>query len=192
MPFRGNRAAEPVAAPVPEVKKDSAPTAPVVPDAPSLARASFKPGSDIATGLHDAQSELEGRLRATGFTNLFATSRLAAGTVSTTRLAVAGASGLVRNYRAGASVEETAAGARTADGLLADVDAVLGVLAAQEGGYEISGGSIAFRDSASAREYGALRQRIASRIAASAGAGAPVAQSLVRALGTSRLPTLAE
>ncbi|HEX6643632.1 MAG TPA: hypothetical protein VF037_03085 [Gemmatimonadales bacterium] len=190
--FRGNRAAEPVPEPAEEKKDSAAPAAPAVPVAPSLSRASFKAGSDITAGMHDAQAELEGRLRAAGFTNLFAGSRLTAGTVSTTRLAVAGASGLVRSYRANASLEETPAGARTADALLADVDAVLGILAGQEGGYEIAGGTITFRDSASAREYGALRQRIATRIAASSAAGAPVAESLARALGTARLPALAE
>ena len=61
-----------------------------------------------------------------------------------------------------------------------------------EGGYEINGGTITFRDSASAREYNALRQRIAGRIAASGADGAPIAESLVRALGGTRLPALAE
>jgi hypothetical protein len=141
-------------------------------------------------GIHDDRAELENRLRATGFTNLFAESRLTAGNVGTTRLAVAGASGLVRTYRAKATIDESDSGARMADALLADVDAALGILAGQEGGYEIEGGTITFRDSARAREYGALRNRIGGRIATAATSGSPVAVSLARALGTARLPEL--
>ena len=86
--------------------------------------------------------------------------------------------------------DESDSGARMADALLADLDAALGILAGQEGGYEISGGTITFRDSGSAREYGALRNRLGGRIATAANSGSPVAVSLARALGTARLPEL--
>lgn len=183
--FRGNRAAEPV--PEPIAVKDSTPApAPVVPSAPTLS--SLRAGSADIGGIQDDRAELEGKLRATGFTNLFAPARLSAGSVGTTRLAVAGASGLVRTFRAKATIDETDAGARMADALLADLDAALGVLAGQEGGYEITDGTIVFRDSASAREYAALRTRIGGRIATAANSGSPVAAALARSLGTSRLP----
>jgi hypothetical protein len=189
--FRGNRAAEPVPDSAAVPAKDSAPTpAPVVPSAPTMSASALRVGADIG-GIRDDRAELENRLRATGFTNLFAESRLAAGNVGTTRLAVAGASGLVRAYRAKATIDETDSGARMADALLADLDAALGILAAQEGGYEISGGAITFRDSARAREYGALRTRVSGRITTAANSGSPVAATLARALGTARLPELA-
>ncbi len=189
--FRGNRAAEPVpeSAAVPAKDSTPAPT-PVVPSAPSMSASALRVGTDIGA-IRDDRTELENRLRATGFTNLFAESRLTAGNVGTTRLAVAGASGLVRTYRAKATIDETDSGARMADALLADLDAALGILAAQEGGYEISGGTISFRDSARAREYNALRTRVGGRITTAANSGSPVAVTLARALGTTRLPELA-
>jgi hypothetical protein len=183
--FRGNRAAEPVE--VPETPaRDTA--APVVPRAPSLKPADLMAGSSaIVTDTYDPQVELESRLRASGFAGLFAASRLAAGTISSTRLAVAGASGLVRKYREKATAPESNAGARTADALLSDIDAVLGILVGQEGGYEVSEGTIRFRDSASARQYGVLQARITSRLAAGS-AGSPVVESLARVLGPAKLP----
>jgi hypothetical protein len=190
MAFRGNREAAPV--PEPVAVKDSAPAkAPVVPSAPTFSAAALRAGSADIGGLQDDRAELEAKLRATGFTNLFAISRLAAGTVGTTRLAVAGASGLVRSYRGKATIDESDSGARMADALLADLDAALAILAGQEGGYEIANGTITFRDSASAREYASLRSRIGGRIATAGNSGSPVASSLVRALGSSRLPELA-
>jgi hypothetical protein len=189
--FRGNRAAEPVPDSAAVPAKDSTPApAPLVPSAPAMSASALRVGTDIG-GIRDDRAELENRLRATGFTNLFAESRLTAGNVGTTRLAVAGASGLVRSYRARATIDETDSGARMADALLADLDAALGILAAQEGGYEISGGTITFRDSARGREYNALRTRVGGRIATAANSGSPVAVSLARALGTARLPELA-
>ena len=64
----------------------------------------------------------------------------------------------------------------------------LAILAGQEGGFEISGGTITFRDTASSREYATLRNRINGRIATAANSGSPVGASLARVLGTSRLP----
>ncbi len=188
--FRGNRAAEPVPEPVAEKDSARAP-APVVPSAPSLSSVALKAGTTNIGMIQDDRAELEGKLRATGFTNLFAPSRLAAGSIGTTRLALAGAAGLVRTFRAKATIDETDSGARMADALLADLDAALGVLAAQEGGYEIANGTITFRDSASAREYAALRTRIGGRITTASNSGSPVAATLARSLGTARLPALA-
>ncbi len=188
VPLRGNRAAEPVPA-AEIVAKDTVPApAPVVPSAPSMSGAALRVGRADIGGIQDDRAELENRLRGTGFANLLAESRLTAGNVGTTRLAVAGASGLVRTYRAKATIDETDSGARMADALLADLDAALGILAAQEGGYEISGGTITFRDSASSRAYASLRNRIGGRIATAANSGSPVAASLARVLGASRLP----
>ena len=188
--FRGNRAAEPVPEPVAEKDSVRAP-APVVPSAPSLSSMALNAGSTNIGMIQDDRAELEGKLRATGFTNLFAPSRLAAGSIGTTRLALAGAGGLVRTFRAKATVDETDSGARMADALLADLDAALAILAGQEGGYEITNGLITFRDSASAREYAALRTRIGGRITTAANSGSPVASTLARSLGTARLPALA-
>lgn len=189
--FRGNRAAEPVAEPVAEKDSASAP-APVVPNAPKMSAAALRVDNSDIGGLEDDRAELESRLRATGFTNLFAESRLTAGNVGTTRLSVAGAAGLVRSFRAKATIDETDSGARMADALLADLDAALAILAGQEGGYEIGGGSITFRDSARAREYTAIRNRIGGRIATAANSGSPVAASLARSLGASRLPVVSQ
>lgn len=190
MAFRGNREAAPV--PEPVAVKDSTPRpAPVVPSAPTFSSAALGAGSAEIGGIQDDRAELEAKLRATGFANLFAVSRLSAGAVGTTRLAVAGASGLVRAFRGKATIDESDSGARMADALLADLDAALAVLAGQEGGYEIANGAITFRDSASAREYAALRSRIGGRIATAGNSGSPVASSLVRALGSARLPELA-
>ena len=187
--FRGNRAAEPVPAADTVAPRDTAPApAPVVPSAPSMSAAALRVGRADIGGIQDDRAELESRLRATGFANLLAESRLTAGNVGTTRLAVAGASGLVRSYRAKATIDETDSGARMADALLADLDAALAILAGQEGGFEISGGTITFRDTASSREYATLRNRINGRIATAANSGSPVAASLARVLGTSRLP----
>jgi hypothetical protein len=188
--FRGNRAAEPVPEPVAEKDSVRAP-APVVPSAPSLSSMSLNAGSANIGMIQDDRAELEGKLRATGFTNLFAPSRLAAGSIGTTRLALAGAGGLVRTFRAKATIDETDSGARMADALLADLDAALAILAGQEGGYEIANGVITFRDSASAREYAALRTRIGGRITTATNSGSPVAATLARSLGTARLPALA-
>ncbi|HEU4830419.1 MAG TPA: hypothetical protein VFT04_14590 [Gemmatimonadales bacterium] len=189
--FRGNRAAEPVAEPVPA--KDSTPApAPVVPNAPKMSAAALRVGNADITGIQDDRAELENRLRATGFTNLLAESRLTAGNVGTTRLSVAGAAGLVRTFRAKATIDETDSGARMADALLADLDAALAILAGQEGGYEIEGGSITFRDSARAREFTAIRNRVGGRIATAANSGSPVAASLARSLGASRLPVVSQ
>ena len=188
--FRGNRAAEPV--PEPVAAKDSVrPPAPVVPSAPSLSSMALQAGSTNISMIQDDRAELEGKLRATGFTNLFAPARLAAGSIGTTRLSLAGAGGLVRSFRAKATIDETDSGARMADALLADLDAALAILAGQEGGYEITNGLITFRDSASAREYAALRTRIGGRIATASNSGSPVAATLARSLGAARLPALA-
>jgi len=185
IPFRGNRVAEEVVVPT-EAKDTAVPV--VVPNAPSLARAPLGVGATgIEVSTRDAQAELESRLRGTGFGNLFSVSRLSAGSVAETRLAVAGAGGFVRTYRAQASKPESNTGARVADALLSDADAVLGILVGQQGGYEIAGSAIVFRDTASAREYARLRQRINTRLN-SGDAGSPVAESLMRVLGAARLP----
>ena len=166
---------------------------------------------------HDAaRVELDSRLRVAGIVNLFAASRLGSGNIGSARLALAGAAGLIRNFqRRGASIEQayrdsaqmlgklgwTAAqranwesradrgerSTQASDGLLSDIEGMFGVLAANEGGYEVSGGTITFRDADGAREYGAFRRRIASRIDGGDAGSASVA-SLLRAIGGTRLP----
>ncbi|MBA2626939.1 MAG: hypothetical protein H0U85_02930 [Gemmatimonadales bacterium] len=77
--------------------------------------------------------------------------------------------------------------AAVANGLLDAIDGALDVLAAHEGGYEISGGTITFRDAQAARDYGAYRRRLASLIDSGADSGTPAGR-LLKALGGSRLP----
>jgi len=166
---------------------------------------------------HDAaRVELDSRLRVAGIVNLFAASRLGSGNIGSARLALAGAAGLIRNFqKRGASIEQayrdsaqmlgklgwTAAqranwesradrgerSTQASDGLLSDIEGMFGVLGANEGGYDVSGGTITFRDADGAREYGAFRRRIESRIDGGDAGSASVA-SLLRAIGGTRLP----
>ena len=167
---------------------------------------------------HDAaRADLDNRLRVAGIVNLFAASRLGSGNIGSARLALAGAAGLVRSFqKRGAAIEQayrdsaqmlgklgwTAAqranwesradrgerSTQASDGLLSDIEGMFGVLAANEGGYDVTNGTITFRDADGAREYGAFRQRIASRIEGGDAGSASVA-SLLRAIGGTRLPT---
>lgn len=168
--------------PAPAVVEDVAPR--VIPKAPSLSTGQTLAiaGSSLTDAANVAQTELESRLRAAGLANLFAPARLTAGQVSSTRLAVAGASTLIRGYRAKETGAESASGARAADALLADIELLLGVLAEREGGYDVGAAEISFRDAETAKEYGTVRRRIAGRIAAG-DSGSKVTESLIRVFG---------
>ena len=166
---------------------------PIIPAAPKLgsAKANFSiPSASLTDVSSDAQGELESRLRASGLANPFVTARLQSGQIGSTRLAVAGAANLVRTYRAKATRKESPEGARTADALLADVEALLGVLADHEGSYEISNGTVAFREESLSTTYAALRRRIAARTSAG-DAGSVVAATLIQVIGTTPPPALA-
>ena len=165
--------------------------APIIPAAPSLSgsRAPISIEEASLTDVsNDALNELEGRLRASGLSNLFAPTRLAGGQVGSTRLAVAGAANLVRDYRAKTTRKESAQNARAADGLLADIESILGILADNEGGYELEGNTVRFADESLATTYGALRRRIT---AASGGSpNSAVAAALVSVIGNTAPPAV--
>jgi hypothetical protein len=165
---------------------------PIIPAAPSLSgsRAPISISESSLTDVsNEALTELEGRLRASGLSNLFAPSRLASGQVGSTRLAAAGAANLVRDYRAKTTRKESAQNARAADGLLADIESILGILADNEGGYELEGNTVRFTDESLANTYGALRRRIT---AASGGSpNSAVASALVSVIGNTAPPAVA-
>jgi hypothetical protein len=76
--------------------------------------------------------------------------------------------------------------------LLASIDSVLGVLAAQAGAYKIRGTAIAFEDPTAGQTYGALRRRIKEKVDAAVAAGGATSAGptglLLRAIGTTSLP----
>ena len=77
--------------------------------------------------------------------------------------------------------------AAMANALLDAMDGVLDVLGTNEGGYEITGGTISFDDSAASRAYGAARRRLAGLAGSGADSGTPAGR-LLRALGRSLPP----
>jgi hypothetical protein len=177
-----------------EVRTATDSAAPIIPAAPSLS-ASRAPISIAESSLtdvsNDALSDLANRLRASGLSNLFAPSRLAAGQVGSTRLAAAGAANLVRDYRAKSTRKESAQAARAGDALLADIESLLGVLADNEGGYEISGNEVTFSDESLADTYGMLRSRITAAVRAGDSASA-VTGALVGVIGKTAPPAVAK
>jgi hypothetical protein len=75
--------------------------------------------------------------------------------------------------------------------LLQSLDSLYGLLAAHEGGYRVSDGSIAFDDAAAARAYAELRpwlDRRAHAWADTAGDEPTTAARILRAMGTVKLP----
>ena len=81
---------------------------------------------------------------------------------------------------------ETAAEARATDALLADMSALLGVLEAEAGMYEVVNGTFRFSDTTAAVQYDALRQRVAAAL--DQPASGQLGQSLRRVLGSARPP----
>ena len=77
--------------------------------------------------------------------------------------------------------------AALANALLDTIDSALEVLAAHQGGYDVSGGSVVFRDGAPARDYGAARRRLSSLLDGGADAGTPAGR-LLKALAAARPP----
>jgi hypothetical protein len=76
--------------------------------------------------------------------------------------------------------------------LLASIDSVLSVLAAQAGAYKLRGTAIAFEDPAAGQTYGSLRRLVKEQIDAAIAAGGATSPGvtglLLRAIGTSSLP----
>jgi hypothetical protein len=76
--------------------------------------------------------------------------------------------------------------------LMASIDSILGVLAAEAGAYKIRGTAIAFEDPSAGQAYGALRRRIKEQIDAAVAAGAATSPGptglLLQAIGTTALP----
>lgn len=168
------------------------------------------------TAYAEVAAGFERQLRTSGLANLFAASRLTSDRVGDLRVAVAGASNFVRTHRRrdealdaayrdtamqfaaewnaaekaawarSVTQGETAAEARATDALLADMSALLGVLEAEAGMYEIVNGAFRFSDSTAAVQYDALRQRVAAAL--DQPASGQLGQSLRRVLGSARPP----
>ncbi len=82
---------------------------------------------------------------------------------------------------------ESSESAALANSLLDTMDGVLGSLSAHEGGYDLNGGSVVFRDAAAAREYGAARRRLAGLADGGADSGTPAGR-ILRALAGAQPP----
>jgi hypothetical protein len=164
-----------------------------------------------------ADAALESRLRASGITALFSDARLGNDRVSDARMAVSGIANFIRTFRLqDAAIEkayrdsavqlsedwsvseksawaqimtrgESSAAARSADQLLSDISSMLGVLEEQAGAYDLSGGKVTFRDAGATLRYGALRRRVADRLAAGDSASA-VASSITKVIGPTKPP----
>lgn len=164
---------------------------PIIPAAPTLANSRAQLAiaeSSLRDVSGEAESELEAKLRASGLGNLFAPGRLVPEQIGSARVAVAGAANFVRAYRVRVGDRETAEDRRVADALLADMTALLGTLGDNAGTYEVSGGAITFTDQDVAREYAAVRRRLAGRLAS--GSGSTVAATILRVLGRTAPPEL--
>ncbi len=98
----------------------------------------------------------------------------------------------IRQWEARPFRQEPPEAARLADALLGVVDSVFGILDAQERQYEISGSTITFRYPQAARQYGALRLKLAQQIAGwreSAGSAVTTTvDRVIRGTGPARLP----
>jgi hypothetical protein len=167
-----------------------------------------------------ARSELETGFRTAGFASVFAPEHLtSAQGVRAARLAAGTASAYVAKYRrreaeieaayadSAAELAKTPADRKVWDGrkvlqespevaklagfLLDEIDSVFGVLASQDGAYEIKDGAIVFQDAAAARAYSELRpwlERPAHQWADSAEGTPNSAARVLRAIGSTRLP----
>jgi hypothetical protein len=167
-----------------------------------------------------ARAELETGFRTAGFANVFATEHLSsAAGLRAARLSAGTASAYVAKYRRREAeieaafadsaaelaktpedkkiwesrkvLQESPEVAKLAGFLLDEIDSVLGVLASQDGAYEIKDGAIVFQDATAAKAYSELRpwlERHAHQWADTA-AGTPTsAARVLRAIGSTRLP----
>ena len=163
----------------------------------------------------DAARALEAQLRSAGLSNLFAESRLTVDKLGSLRVAIAGASNFLRGYRArdeqldesyrdsamqqneewskaesaawarAASLGESEASSTRADRLLTDISAMLGVLEAEGGSYEIRGGTVTFKSTSAAMDYEGLRAKV---VATLANADTPMLTTLKRVMGSTLSP----
>ena len=89
-------------------------------------------------------------------------------------------------------LKESSESARMVDDLLAQIDNVYGLIAGEEGRYQVKGSSIVFSSPETARRYGTLRTAITPRV--SSWSNTPPAdlpatlRPVVRAIGNTRLP----
>ena len=164
----------------------------------------------------DAARALEGQLRSAGLANLFADSRLTVDNLGSLRVAIAGASNFLRGYRSrdeqldatyrdsamqqfskwseaetaawakAATLGESEASLTRADRLLTDISSMLGVLEAESGSHEISGGTVKFQSTSAAMEYEALRDKVVATLAS---ANTPMLTTIKRVVGSTRPPT---
>ena len=98
----------------------------------------------------------------------------------------------VRDWYARPSAKESPGLVALTSSLIAGIDSLFGVLDAQAGTYTLTTNTIRFEDPGAAREYTALRQRIAATVdsaKAAGGAEQPGPMSyMLQAIGTTRLP----
>jgi hypothetical protein len=98
----------------------------------------------------------------------------------------------VRQWYSRMPLKEAATLELLSGSLMASIDSILGVLAAQAGAYKIRGTAIAFEDPSAGQAYGALRRRVKEQIDAVVAAGAATspgaAGMLLQAIGTTTLP----
>lgn len=164
-----------------------------------------------------ATQDLQRKLRGSGLTNLFATSRLSFDQLPELRLAVAGAANYARAYRANderidaayrdtamqlsgdwnaaeraawekaSTLSESPTALAAADRLLADMAAMLGILESEAGRISLESGRVKFQDQSAAVQYDALRDRVMSTLA-KPDAENPVTAAVKSTLGSARPP----
>ena len=98
----------------------------------------------------------------------------------------------IRAWYGKPSLKETPALASLTSSLMEGIDSLFGVLDAQAGTYTVTKNKIRFEDPGAAREYAALRRRIAAAVDSARAAGGEAAPGpmsyLLQAIGTTRLP----
>jgi hypothetical protein len=164
-----------------------------------------------------ARAELETGFKTAGFANIFAIEHLSSAQgVRAARLSAGTASAYVLKYRrreaeieavyadSAAALVKTPADHRAWEGrkvlqespevaklagfLLSEIDSVFGVLASQDGSYEVKDGAITFQDAAAAKAYSELRPWVDRQAHQWADSGESTAARVLRAIGSTRLP----
>jgi len=164
-----------------------------------------------------ARAELETGFKTAGFANIFAIEHLSSAQgVRAARLSAGTASAYVLKYRrreaeieavyadSAAALVKTPADHRAWEGrkvlqespevaklagfLLSEIDSVFGVLASQDGSYEVKDGAITFQDAGAAKAYSELRPWVDRQAHQWADSGESTAARVLRAIGSTRLP----
>ncbi|MGE0353771.1 MAG: hypothetical protein AB7Q69_11060, partial [Gemmatimonadales bacterium] len=88
-------------------------------------------------------------------------------------------------------LQESDETAKLAALMLSQADSLVGLLMAQDGNYDLSGGRIVFKDAAAARQYGLLRTWLSQQSdqwGGAADAGPVTVRHILQAIQSSRLP----